>query len=199
VAVLGADSTFYALSVFKLEEVVLLHMVVVNMSSVAKPIRPNDFTLLDGNRFVFRRLEPHQAANIYLSHLKNLPLYQPKQSPYVETRTTIQEVYPGYYTARSYEYRNPVGEAAYQAGYDFGYTLGAAITQSKNKKYSQMAGTLYSLGLVDGSFVPAKANSEGALYWLNREGHVNPIRLRLVDGSEIEFEIKTDLKTATEP
>ena len=189
VVILGVDSTYYALSLFGLEDIVVLHLVVTNLSSTVKPIQFGKIALLDRSRSVLRRLEPHEAANIYLSHLKNAASYQPKQSAYIERRTPIQDVQPDYYTARSSEFRNPIGEAAYQAAYDFDNSFGRALALNRSNKYTQVAGILYALGIADGSSVPAKANCEGVLCWFNGESRPTPFRLRLFDRGEIEFDL----------
>ena len=188
VVILGVDSAYYALSLFEFEDLVILHLVVANLGSTAKPIEPEKITLLDRNGFMFPPLEPHQAANISMSRVLNSRPYQPKESPNIENRTRIQETYRWSDGTKSYEFRNPIGEAAYQAAYNFENALATAAAQSENRKYTQIAGIFYALGINAGTIVPAKMNYEGALYWLNRDPHQKPFRLMIYDRGEIDFE-----------
>ena len=55
-----------------------------------------------------------------------------------------------------------------------------------------IAGLVYALGFIEGSIVPAKANYEGALYWLNQEPRPKPLWLRFFDRGEIDFELKRE-------
>jgi hypothetical protein len=192
VVILGVDSSYYALSLFEFEDLVILHLVVSNLGSTPRPIEPEKITLLDRDGFMFPPLEPHQAANIFTSSLRNSQSYQHKESPSLENRTRIRESDRGTYGARSNEFRNPIGEAAYQAAYDFENAIAKAMDQNRNKKYTQIAGIFYALGIIEETVVPAKMTYEGALYWLNRDPHQKPFRLMIYDRGEIDFEGVTE-------
>jgi hypothetical protein len=60
-----------------------------------------------------------------------------------------------------------------------------------NKEVMNMAGAVYSSGLVDGTSVPPKSGLQGAVYWLKRSAPVKPIILRISSfNREIEFKPK---------
>ncbi len=142
---------------------------------------------MDGSRIAFRQLQPHEAANIYAARITNIPPYQPKYTYDVQS-STQGYLYAygnyGYYSGTTQTTVTP-REDPYNA---LGYSIGAAIAQGRNKKFSNMAGTLYAVGLVEGSSIPGKTGAHGGVYWLKRAVWPAPLILRFAQsGYEIKF------------
>jgi hypothetical protein len=169
---LSTDSTMAMLGLYEFDDLIYLDLWFQNGHKSPISLSPDELSLVDGNKTQFRRLEPHEAANMFLSHVRGIPPYQPKYNYYVETYT-----YGNYSQSRVY-----AQEDGFHA---LGHGIGAAITRSKNKKLTNMAGALYALGLVEGTTVEPDANLQVGLYWLNRTNKRYPLRLRFV-GTDYE-------------
>lgn len=184
ILMLGGDSVIAALSLYELEDIFWLDIYLYNGTSVPYYLDPEQMVLMDASRMFFRRLEPHEAANIYMSEVRGIPPYQPKYTYDVRTATTgylsSSGYYSGYSTTTVTQKEDP-----YNA---LGYNIGAAIVASRNKKFANMAGTLYSTGLVKGASIPSTTTGYGGVFWLKRLNYPQPLRLRLANtGYEVEF------------
>ncbi|HXG06054.1 MAG TPA: hypothetical protein VNI77_01860 [Nitrososphaera sp.] len=186
ILMLGGDSVIAALSLYEMEDIFWLDIYLYNGTGAPYYLDPEQFVLMDGSRMFFRRLEPHEAANIFADRVTNIPAYQPKYTYDVRTATTgyihSYGYYSGYSTTTVTKKEDP-----YHA---LGYNIGAAIAASRNKKYMNMAGTIYSTGLVAGASIPSTTTGYGGIFWLKRLSYPQPLKLRLANtGYEVEFRL----------
>jgi hypothetical protein len=183
----GGDSLIAAISIYELEDIFWLDAYVYNGLSTPYVVNPSQLVLLDGTRQVFRPLQPHEAANIYMGRVTNIPPYQPKYTYDVQSSTQgYLYAYGNYgtYTGTTQTTVTP-REDPYNS---LGYSIGAAIAAGRNKKFRNMAGTLYSVGFVEGSSIPSQAGARGGVYWLKRPHWQGPLILRfLPSGYEVRF------------
>jgi hypothetical protein len=184
ILMLGGDSVIAALSLYEMEDIFWLDIYLYNGTTAPYYLDPEQFVLMDASRMFFRRLEPHEAANIFAGRVTNIPPYEPKYNYDVRTATTgyidSYGYYSGYSTTTVTKKEDP-----YHA---LGYNIGAAIAASRNKKYMNMAGTIYSTGLVAGASIPSTTTGYGGIFWLKRLTYPQPLRLRLANtGYEVEF------------
>jgi hypothetical protein len=182
--IVGTDSVVGVMQLYAMEQMFWLDLFVMNLKTAPYPIDPSQFVLMDGSRFAFRRLEPHEAANLFLSHIEGIPPYQPKYIYDVNAATNGYFSGSGYYTSQT-NATVTRREDPYQA---LGYSIGAAITQHSNQQFAQMAGRVYAVGLVLGSSIPGTTNGAGGVYWLKPRNWTPPVILRLAaTGYEVRF------------
>jgi hypothetical protein len=166
-AVLNTDSAVASVSLYEYDDMFAVQLYVYNNSSRPFGLDPADIYLLDGNRTAFRRLAAHEAANLDAPRVRGIPAYQPKYT-YQLNATTYGTVRTygntGTYSAQTQGTVTPV-EDPYNA---LGYSIGAAIAASYNRKYQGMAAAVYNFGLGETSSAPPKAGGTGAIYWLKR-------------------------------
>jgi hypothetical protein len=175
IAIVSGDGVIGAFTLYELRDIIWLDVYVYNNHNQGFLIGPSSVVLLDGNRTALRQLAPHEAANIYLGQVTGIPPYQGYAYTSGQyTRITAQT--QGTVTPR---------EDPYNA---LGYSIGAAIAASRNRKFRNMAGTLYTVGFVANSSVPAKAGARGGIYWLKPRNWVAPLILRFTGtGYEVRF------------
>lgn len=186
ILMLGGDSVIAALSLYEMEDIFWLDIYLYNGTTAPYYLDPEQFVLMDASRMFFRRLEPHDAANIFATRVTNVPPYEPKYTYDVRTATSgyisSYGYYSGYSTTTVTQKEDP-----YHA---LGYNIGAAIAASRNKKYMNMAGTIYSTGLVAGASIPSTTTGYGGIFWLKRLNFPQPLRLRVANtGYEVEFRL----------
>ena len=189
-AVVNTDSVIASLALYEYDDIFALQIYVYNNSSLPFNMNPTDIILMDGNRTIFRRLAAHEAANLYASRVRGIPAYQPKYTYQINatTQATLRTYgNTGTYNSRTQGTVTPV-EDPYNA---LGYSIGAAIAASRNRKYQGMAATIYQLGFGESSAAPAKTGGIGAVYWLKRQGATRPVILRFgVSRYELRFAIQ---------
>lgn len=193
IVILGNEKLWGTLSLYEFKDIFWLSIYIYNDSGTPFLINASDFILMDNNRTIFKRLEPHEASNLYLSKLSAIPpyQYQPKYNISMQSYTTGYVTSSGnisaYTTTTGTIYEDPYSKM----GYDLGYTLGLAIIANYNKKIKGLAGAIYQLGLVDGTTVPAKTGTNVAIYWLKRTPYLKPVILRISStGYEVSFKPK---------
>lgn len=186
ILMLGEDSVSMALSLYEFPDLLWLDMYVQNRGLEPYIINPDHVILTDANRVAFKRLAPHEAANIYRNKLSTIPLYQPKNVYDVGTATTGYLDWSGYSRAQAYK-----APRALQDPYGaLGFNVGAALAQRGNRKPIDLAAVIYSTGFVEGASVAPTTAGFGGLLWLKRENYPGPIRLRIAYTShEVEFQI----------
>lgn len=188
IVVLMADSVIASLSLYELEDIFWLDMYFYNNTGEDLIISPSDWILLDGARTVFRQLQPHEAGNIYRGRVKNIPPYQPKYTYDVQSST---QGYVSIYGNQAYYQENTQGtvtpqEDPYNA---LGYSIGASIRSSHNKKYTELADLLYTAGFVEGSQVLSETGARGGVYWLKRKNWSGAVIVRLAPADvEVVFQ-----------
>jgi hypothetical protein len=189
IVILGDEKVMVALSLYEFKEIFWLSIYVYNNLDVPFVINASDFILMDASRTIFSRVQPHDAANLYLSKLSEQPpyLYEPKYNISLQSNTTGYVSSSGYVSANTTTTGTVYEDPYYKLGYDLGYSIGLAVVENYNKKIMNMAGAVYSSGLVDGTSVPPKSGLQGAVYWLKRSAPVKPIILRI---SSINYEIQ---------
>ena len=186
ILMLGEDSVSMALSLYEFPDILWLDMYVQNRRSKAYIINSDHVILMDADRVAFKRLAPHEAANIYQNKLSTIPLFLPKNVYDVGIATTGYLDWSGYSRAQSYKVPRALQDP-YSA---LGYNVGAAVAQRANRKLLDLAGVIYSTGFVEGASIPATAAGFGGLFWLKRENYFGPVRLRIAyTGHEVEFRI----------
>jgi hypothetical protein len=187
IVIVNKDNIRVALSLYELKDIIWLEVYVYNDGSEPFVINASDLVLMDGNRLGLRRIIPHEAANIYLAKMTGIPPYQPKYVYEVQSSTTGYIYSSGRYTAQT---RSTITkkENPYSG---FGYAIGAAITASRNKKFRNLASTLYSVGFVENSSIPGKTGGYGGVFWLKPKYWTPPLILRFAtSGYEVSFKLK---------
>ncbi len=175
IVVLATDSIAAAFALFEFRDLYYLDLYVYNGQRAALDLSLESLILLDANRMQARRLQPHQAANVFLAEVRGATPYQPKYTYYVNTYT-----YGNYSTSTVYAQED--GAAA------LGYAIGSAIRRKRNRKLREMADALYALGLVDGTVVAADATLRVGACWARTGAETYPLRLRFTgNGYEINF------------
>ena len=188
IVVIGDDNAMAALSLYGFRDIYWLEVYVYNKASEPFVINASDFILMDYNRTAFRRLEVHEAANIYLGKLAATPPYQyePKYIYNAQSSTSGYLYSSGYFTAQTTTTGTAYVDPWHKAGYDLGYAIGSAIVASYNKKLFNMAGAIYTLGFIEGSSIPGKTGAFGAVYWIKRTPSATPLILRI---ASIDYEV----------
>jgi hypothetical protein len=185
--VVNTDSAIGTLTVFEYDDIIALQVYLYNNSSQPFGMDPSGLVLMDGNRTAFRQLATHEAANLYASRVQGIPPYQPKYTYEFSSNTYgTAQVYgnTAHYSSQTAGSVRAV-EDPYNA---LGYSIGAAIAQSYNRKYQGMASTIYSLGVGQHSSVSSKSGGYGAVYWLKRKDWRPPLILRFAEsGYEVRF------------
>ena len=177
-------------SVYELTELFWAQFDIFNSNDDNYLINQSDFLLLDGNRMAFRKVNPDEAANLFLSKVSGIPpfTYTPKYnySAYSSTR--------GYITPQGTLYATTTTTGTIEedqwnkAGQQLGYAIGAAIIASQNKKLQSIAAVIYQQGLVDDAEIPAKTGAKGGIYWLKPKFWKGPLILRVQsNGKEYQF------------
>lgn len=189
-AVVNTDSTIASLALYEYDDLFVLQIYVYNNASRPFSLNPTELVLMDGNRTTFRRLPAHEAANLYATRVRGIPTYEPKYT-YVINATTQATLRTygntGTYNAQTQGTITPVADP-YNA---LGYSIGAAIAASRNRKYESMASTVYQLGFGESSAAPAKTGGIGAVYWLKRRDAARPVILRFgASGYELRFAVR---------
>jgi hypothetical protein len=187
IIIVQGDSAIAAMAIYELPDIFWADIYVYNGGSRPYTLNPSQLILMDVVRTVFRPLSPDEAANIYVAKMRGIPRYQPK---YIYD---VQSSSQGYLSAYgNYGYYNGRTQTTVTQREDpynaLGYSIGAAIARHRNAKLGNMAGTLYTIGFVEGSSVPAKAGARGGVYWLKRVGWSGPLILRFAQsGYEVRF------------
>ncbi len=187
-AVVFTDSAMGTLAVFEYEDLLVLQIYLYNNADGPFGMDPVGITMMDGNRTAFRRLATHEAANIYASRVTGIPPYQPKYTYEFRSTTTGTLRAQGnmaYYNGQTSGSVTPV-EDPYNA---LGYSIGAAIAQSRNAKYLNMASALYAIGLGQTSTIEGQTGGVGAVYFLKPPGWQRPAIVRFkASGYEVRFD-----------
>jgi len=172
ILIVHADSVIGAIAIYELPDIFWADIYIYNGGSQPYTVNPSQLILMDAVRTVFRPLGPP---------------YQPKYIYDVQSSTQ------GYlYAYGNYGYYNGTTQTTVTQREDpynaLGYSIGAAIARHRNAKLGNMAGTLYTIGFVEGSSVPAKAGARGGVYWLKRVNWSGPLILRFAQSSyEVRF------------
>ena len=184
IVILGDDKIFMSLSLYELKDIFWLEIYIYNDGDDSFVINPSDLILLDENRSGIRRLEPHDAANIYLARVSLIPPYQPKYEYEVQSTTTGYLYSSGYYTAQTQSTITQKEDPYYALG----YSIGAVIEASNNKKLTDIASRIYWGGYVEDSTIPSKTGGYGNIYWIKPTNWIPPIILRFASsGYEVNF------------
>ena len=184
ILMLGEDSVSMALSLYECPDILWLDVYVQNRGSGVYNINPDHVVLTDADRVAFKRLAPHEAANIYKSKLSTTPLYMPKSAYDVGSATTGYLDWSG--PSRLQAYKVP---RALQDPYGaLGFNVGVAMAQKANRRLLDLASVMYSTGFVAGASIPPATAGFGGIYWLKREDFHGPLRLRIAyTVHEVEF------------
>jgi hypothetical protein len=186
ILMLGEDSVSMALSLYEFPDILWLDVYIQNRGSEPYSMDPDHVILTDADRVAFKRLAPHEAANIYKSKVSTTPLYLPKSAYDIGAATTGYLDWSG--PSRLQAYKVP---RALQDPYGaLGFNVGAAMAQRANRRLLDLAGVIYSTGFVEGASVPPTTAGFGGIFWLKREEFPGPLRLRIAyTGHEVEFRI----------
>lgn len=166
IAVWVADSAVLAFTLYEFRDLLYLDFYVFNGETVE--IDASMVSLVDFSKTQLRRLEPHEAGNIFLAETHGVPPDQPKYRYYVSTYT-----YGNYSHSQVTQQEDPY--------YALGYSIGSAITRKKNARLTEMASVVYATGLVPGTVVEADAGLRASVCWLNNSLKAYPLRLRVPD------------------
>ncbi len=192
IVVLGTEDVSIALSLNELKDIFWLKLDINNNSNEDIFVTPAEYVLLDGARYSLQRIAPHEAANIFISQLTDIPpfQYKPKTIYAVQANTTGYINKSGYYTANTQATVTESEDPYYAAGQSLGYALGAAITESENKKLSNMASDVYASGLVENTEIQKKTRIIGGIYWRKPRNWISPLILRIAK-TEQEFQFRS--------
>jgi hypothetical protein len=122
----------------------LFHLDVVVENEGRCPIRlsPSLFVLLDGHRTQLRQLQPHEATNLLLAKLENVPACQPKYN--IRATTSGSATGTVTYTGNT-AYGRAYGGSTTNVTVEedpwnkLGHSIGAGITKSRNQKIVDLA------------------------------------------------------------
>ena len=132
---------------------------------------PEDCYLKDNYAILLNQLMPHEAANLIASQTTTIPPYTPKYN-YEVTSSSNGNIdlydygngfHSGNYTENT-DYDIEVKEDPYNK---LGYSIGAAIAESQNKKLMECASYFYNFGLINCS-VPSGSAIYGSLFWTKK-------------------------------
>lgn len=187
-AIVNTDSVVASLALYEYDDIFALQIYVYNNSSKDFNLNPAGLILMDKNRTTFRRLAAHEAANLYGSRVRGIPAYQPKYTYQLDA--TTYGTFRTYGNTGTYNARTQGTVTRTEDPYNaLGYSIGAAIAASYNRKYQGMAATVYQLGFGETSSAPAKTGGIGAVYWLKRPGSPRPVMIRFsASGYELRFD-----------
>jgi len=185
--VVMSDSVMAALSIYEMEDIFILDVYIQNFGAAPFSLSPSQVILMDGNRIMLLQLAPDEAANMYLSRVRNIPRYRPKYTYDVDTAT--QGYLQLYGNQATYSETSQTTVTPVEDPYNkLGYSIGSAIAASRNKKYQEWAAGVYSFGLVEGTQLPGRVGSRGAVYWRKRANWTSPLILRFTQTDyEIQF------------
>jgi len=129
----------------------LLEVTARNGGGRSEGLDLRDVLVLDGEGLALRRLEPHEAANMVLRGMKDVPTYPPKWEVRAEgDRLVVEEA-------------RPSSEAeAFAEGFARGFTESGARYQVSK------ADEVYDMGLSSVTEVPPGAGVRGWAYYLGR-------------------------------
>jgi len=179
IAAVVGDSAVMALALVEFEDLLVVNIYTFNNSTRTLTLDPALFSLVDGNKNQMRRLEPHEAANVFLAKTQGIPAYQPKYNYYVTT-----------YNYGSYS--SSTVTSSESVGRQLGYALAASIVRKRNQKLADRAGSVYATGLVPGTDIEPDAGLMVSVCWLNNPSKRYPLRLRIPSiGTEVLF-IRSD-------
>lgn len=178
IAVLSSDSLAAVLSLHQYPSLLYLDVWFYNGTSEALPLSPDIAVLVDGTKMQFRRLAPHEAANLFAGQIRGIPPYQPKTSYRVDTYQY------GNYSSSTVTPYTDMSESMAQLG----YAIGSAIRQKKNEQLANAAAVIYEQGLVEGTEVAPDASIRFGIFWLNKKSPAYPLELRILDSLRIPFE-----------
>lgn len=164
-----------------------------NNSGEITSFYPEDCFLKDSYSILFTQLMPHEAANIIASQTTAIPPYMPKYNYEMTSSSTGNfdlynyggGYYSGYYNENT-DYDIEVEEDPYNK---LGYTIGAAIMESQNRKLTQCASYLYNFGLINCS-IPNGSAIYGSLYWIKKFDSY-PIEF-VFNCGDVSFNLKFD-------
>jgi hypothetical protein len=186
ILVLGEDSVSMALSLYEFPDIFWLDMYVQNRASDPYMISPEHVILMGSDMVAFKRLEPHEAANIFRNKVSTIPLYPPKNVYDVGNATTGYLDWAGFSRAQAYKVPRALQDP-YSA---LGYNVGAAMARRANRKLIDLAGVIYSTGFVAGACVPPSTAGFGGLFWLRPKDYLGSVHLKIAyTGYEVEFRI----------
>jgi len=182
IVIIGNENIIITLALYELKDIYWLEVYVYNANNEPFIINASDFVLMNSYRTGLRMLSPHEAANIYLAKCKGIPpyQYQPKYIYSAQSATSGYIYSSGYIAAQTQTSGTIYEDPWRKAGYDLGYAIAAGIVANENKKFINMAGAIYTLGLVEKSSVPGKTGAYGGLYWLKPERCPIPLILRII-------------------
>lgn len=177
------DSLVAVMSLWEYDPMLYLDVWLYNMSSQGITIGPRMAQLVDGMKTQFRRLDPHEAAQIYASQVRGIPPYEAVFEP--KTKYEVSGYSYGNYTEATVR-EVPTAE---ESGRQLGYAIGAFIRRKRNEKLRNAAAYIYSHGLVPGTEVGSDAALQFGVFWLNTPQKTYPLELRLLDSTiEIQFQ-----------
>lgn len=193
VVLLDNDRGFITVALYEFKEIYWLSVYFYNNDNMTAIINASDFVLMDSNRTIFRRLEPHNAANIYLAKLSGPPpyLYEPKYNVSLSSYTSGYVTSSGYLNAQTTTTGTIYEDPYNKLGYNLGYLLAYSSIVNHNKKMLSMAGAIYSFGLVDYTTIPSKSGLQGGIYWQKGISPVKNVILRIASlNYEVSFKPK---------
>lgn len=178
------DSTMVCMVLWELDAIFWLNIYLFNGSSQQVSVDPEQFVLVDRWSTFFRRLEPHEAANIYISRLTAIPPYLPKMK------------YDAY--SYSYSYLDPLGNVQTNTRttirsredpyVKLGHSLIGLAISLHNQKVTVLANAIYNVGLTKYLLVPSQSGGTFGVYYLKLGSFSSPVRLRLLTtGQEFTF------------
>jgi hypothetical protein len=184
ILLLGQDSVSMALSLYEFSDILWLDMYVQNRASEPYVINPDHVILTDADRIAFKRLAPHEAANICKSKVSSAAVYSRKSAYDVVTATAGYLDWSG--PSRLQAYRVPRALQDPYGALDFNF--GATMIQRSSRRLLELAGVIYSTGFVAGALIPPTTSGFGGIFWLKREDIHGPLRLRIAYATnEVEF------------
>jgi hypothetical protein len=190
IVIVEDENLAIAVTMYELKELFWAEFNIYNSNDDDYIVNSDDFLLLDGNRTLFRKAAPDEAANLFLSKVSGIPpfTYTPKYNFRAYSTTS------GYVTNNGYLYANTQTTGTIEedqmnlAGQQLGYAIGAAMIAAANKKLQNMAATVYQTGLIQSSEIPAKTGAKGGVYWLRPKVYTSPLILRVLStGKEYRF------------
>jgi hypothetical protein len=177
-----SDSLLLAATMEEYPNVLHVDLYLYNGSRQELVLEPSIFAVVDNQHTLFRRLEPHEAANLLIAQVTSMPPYQPKYNYSVSSSTY------GHVDGYGNYYGNTEGtvEAEEDPWNKLGWALGSMIAENANEKLIEKAGYFYSTGMIPKTSIPAQTGLRAGLFWLNRV-HGYPVYLR-VNGVDFELE-----------
>ena len=188
VLLIPKDGATIAAALAEMSEILVLHLAIVNTTASDMVVSPADFVLMDADGSMFKRLEPHEAANKIAAWVTPTPSFTRKGRQAYGGKQAHTGIPPGYYGVRTHRYPDPVSTAASNLAEQSAYSFASGNRRSVTEKYMATANTLFELGLSDSLTVPARTTARGAVIWLKRPFFPKPARLTVLSlDREYEF------------